>query len=302
MQFQQLYVFTRVVEKKSFSKAAEDMFLSQSTVSKHISNLESYFGQKLFDRLGKEIVITPFGLKLYPWAQEILKLKEMTIWDLKDWTCNIKGNISIAASTVPAEFMVPKLISHFRQEYPDVCFTMIQNNSETVAELLISGAAELGMLGEKFYPDKIEYIPFAEEKLVLITPASLKLEEPVSICDLLNQPFIFRTTGSGTQVKVEDLLKKSGIVRSSLHIAAYFDSVQAIKQGVKEGLGISIISEIAAVDYAKYNLVNAYQVNEMTEKRIFYFAYNKQRTLSPVTKEFIDVSLSARKLMALCTD
>jgi DNA-binding transcriptional LysR family regulator len=293
MQFQQLFVFTKVAEKNSFSKAAEDIFLSQSTVSNHISNLESYFGQKLFDRLGKEIVLTPFGQKLYPWAQEILKLKEMAIWDLKDWTGKIQGKLSIAASTVPAEYMVPLLVSRFRKKYPEVQFTLAQSNSEAVAEILIKGAAEIGILGEKYFPEKIVYIPFMKERLVLITPTDLKPEDPVSVNILIDLPFIFRTAGSGTQATVEKFLKKYGVHSSSLNIVAYFDSVQAVKQGVKAGLGVSIISEIAAADYSKYNLVNSYQLDMITEKRVFYIAYNKQKTLSPLIKEFIDVSLSA---------
>jgi len=294
VQFQQLFVFTKVVEKNSFSKAAENIFLSQSTVSSHISNLENYFGQKLFDRMGKEIALTPFGQKLYPWAQEILKLKETAIWDMKDWTGKIQGELIIAASTVPAEFMVPWLVSRFSQKYPEVRYTLTQNNSKTVAELLIGGEAELGMLGEKYYPEKLEFIPFIEEKLVLITPVNLKLEEPVAVCNLLELPFIFRATGSGTQAAVEKLLKKYGISSSSLNIIASFDSVQAVKHGVKEGLGVSIISEIAAYDYSNYNLVNSYKLDNITEKRVFYFAYNKHRTLSPLIKEFIDLSLSSR--------
>ncbi|MBS4025923.1 MAG: LysR family transcriptional regulator [Clostridia bacterium] len=294
MQFQQLFVFTKVVEKNSFSKAAEDIFLSQSTVSNHISNLESYFGLKLFDRLGKEIVLTPFGQKLYHWAQEILKLKEMAIWDLKDWTGKIQGKLSIAASTVPAEYMVPLLISNFRKQYPEVQFSLIQSNSEAVAEVLMKGTAELGILGEKYFPEKIDYIPFIKERLVLITPADLKLKEPVSVNALLDLPFIFRTSGSGTQATVKKILKKYGLHSSSLNIVAYFDSVQSVKQGVKAGLGVSIISEIAAADYANYNLVNSYPLDEIAEKRAFYFAYNSQITLSPLIKEFIDFSLAAK--------
>jgi DNA-binding transcriptional LysR family regulator len=294
MQFQQLFVFTKVAEKNSFSKAAEDIFLSQSTVSNHIINLESYFGQKLFDRLGKEIVLTPFGQKLYPWAQEIIKIKEMAIWDLKDWTGKIQGKLSIAASTVPAEYMVPLLVSNFRKQYPKVQFSLTQSNSETVAEVLLKGAAELGILGEKYYPEKISYIPFINERLVLITPTDLKLEDPVSVNALINLPFIFRTPGSGTQATVKKLLTKLGLHSSNLNIVAYFDSVQAVKQGVKAGLGVAIISEIAAADYANYNLVNSYQIDEITEKRAFYFAYNSQLTLSPLIKEFIEVSLAAK--------
>jgi len=290
LQFYQLFAFTRVAEKKSFSKAAEDIYLSQSTVSSHISSLEKHFGQKLFDRLGREVVLTPFGEKLYHWAKEILKLKEMAIWDLKEWTGKVEGIFHIGAGTVPAQFMVPFLTSQFFKKYPGISFTLTQNSSQLVAEEILKGNVDLGILGEKYYPEKIEYIPFLSEKLVLITPPELKLRDPVSIYHVLDYNFIFRKPGSGTQHVVEKFFKKEGLEPGCLNVVAYFNNVQSIKQGVKEGLGVSIISEIAAMDYAQSNFINKYELNEIKERRTFFFAYSRQKTMAPFITEFINFS------------
>ncbi len=287
MQFHQLVCFVKVVEKKSFSIAAEVLYLSQSTVSTHISSLEKYFGQKVFDRLGKEINLTPFGEKLYQWAKEILQIRENALWDLKDWTGKIQGNINIAASTVPAQYMVPSIIAKFLKKYPQVKFNLTQESSKKTAKSILKGNSDIGMLGEKYFEDKIKYISYTQEKLVLITPSSLKLKDPVHIEDIIEEPFIFRKAGSGTQKVIEKILKQQNIKKERINIIGYFDSVQSIKHGVKEGIGVAIISEIAARDFQKRGLINVNTITEFKEDRIFYLAYNKQKTLSPLAMEFI---------------
>ena len=288
MQFHQLMAFIRVAEQKSFSKAAETLFLSQSTVSTHINSLEKYFGQKVFDRLSKNVTLTPFGQRLFYWSKEIISIREKAMWDLKEWTGKAEGNIIIAASTVPAQYMVPGLISSFIKKYSGISFSVTQKDSLGVANYIASGDADIGLLGEMYYTDKLEYIPIYQEKMVLVTPASTILEGPVSLAKLLDSNFIFRKVGSGTQAFIEKMLHSTGIETSRFKIIGYFDNVQSIKQGVKEGMGFSIISEIAARDYEKSKLINSYEIEEMSGTRSFYLAYNKHKTLSPITLEFIN--------------
>ncbi len=283
----QLYVFTKVSEEKSFSKAAESIYLSQSTVSSHINNLEKYFGQKLFDRLGKEVALTYFGEKLYPWAKEILQLKDKALLELKDYKIKIEGHIKITASTVPAHYIVPGLLSRFSSEYPDIKYSLNMSNSREAAEMLAKGKTDLSFTGLKHLTDKLEFIPLAQEKLVAITPPSLRPAAKVSIKELAGYPFLFRKHGSGTQAILEEMLQKAGIDITKLKVIGYFNSVEVIKQCVKEGMGISIISEIAASDYVRQNLVNACEIDELKEKRTFYLAYNKKRTLPPIVDLFI---------------
>ncbi|RNC29383.1 MAG: HTH-type transcriptional activator CmpR [Candidatus Dichloromethanomonas elyunquensis] len=292
MLLHQLEVFTRVAERTSFSKAADSLFLSQSTVSSHISNLEKHLGQRLFDRLGKEVILTPFGQKLYPWAREILLLKDRALWEMKDWTGKIDGHLSIAASTVPAQYAIPFFISNFREKYKGIKFMLEQSGSEKVAEKLIKGEAEIGILGKQYNQEQLTYIPFAEEKFVLITPASLHLRHKPSLSDLVGYPFLFRKSDSGTQAILEQMLSISGVTLSELEVIGYFDSLESLKESVKEGIGISIISAIAAVDSIKNKMVNAYELDELPEKRMFYFAHHKKRTISPLAETFIDFSLA----------
>lgn len=286
MLLHQLLIFTKVAEEKNFSRAAESIFLSQSTVSTHINNLEKYFGQKLFDRTGKEVVITSFGEKLYPYAKEILAIQEKVMWELKDMH-KVEGLIKIAASTVPAQYILPGLISRFSHKYPGIKFAVESTDSKGVSELLAKGKADLGIMGNQYIPDKLEFIPIIEERLILAAPPDYNLSGNVSLKDLMDFPFLFRKYGSGTQAIIEKTLHKAGVDISKLNVIGRFDSVQTVKQCIKEGMGISIISEIAVADYVQQNFIKTYELNEFTEKRTFYLAYNKGRTLPPAVHEFI---------------
>lgn len=287
MLLHQLEAFINVAEKKSFSKAAEALYLSQSTVSTHISNLEAYYGHKLFDRLGKEIVLTGAGEKLYPLAKEILVLQDKALWVLKENADKIEGQLKIAASTVPAQYIVPKLIAGFSRKYSNIKYSLDLLDSIHVAEKLAKGEADIGLLGYQYLPDKLNFTPLIEEKLVVITPPDCNLPKTLSIKDITAYPFLFRKHGSGTQATLERILQEHKVELAKLHVIGYFDSVQVVKQCVKEGLGISIISEIAAADYVEQNWINVYELQDVSEKRTFYLASNKARILSPLVKEFL---------------
>lgn len=217
---------------------------------------------------------------------------------MKDWTGKVAGNLSIAASTVPAQYAIPFLMSKFLNKYQGIKFILEQSGSEKVAEKLVKGEAEIGMLGKQYYQEQLKFIPFAEEKLVLITPANLKLKNKVSISELVKYPFLFRKSDSGTQANLEKMLNIAGVALSKLQVVGYFDSLEALKESVKEGVGISIISAIATLDYLNNHLINAYELAELPEKRMFYFAQHKNRTLSPLAEAFINFSLDLSTVFA----
>lgn len=294
MDLHQLFVFTKVVEHKSFSKAAEEIFLSQSTVSSHISALEKNLGVKLFDRVGRESVLTPPGERLYHWAQQLLLLKDQALLDLNESMTELKGGIRIAASSVPGQFLVPQMIKHFRKDYPAVTFHISEASSKITAEKVLNGSVDIGILGEKYEDERLQYIPLLKEHLVLITATNITIPTPVTIHELVNYPFVMRSSASGTNALLERLLKKNNIPKDRLTIIAYTDSGQGLIQFVKQGIGISIISEIAADEYSSNKLINKYPVEDFDDERYFYLVYNKNKTLSLVAKLFIT---NAQKLI-----
>jgi DNA-binding transcriptional LysR family regulator len=288
MDLHQLYVFTKVVEHKSFSKAAEDIFLSQSTVSSHIQALEKTLNVKLFDRVSRENILTPQGERLYQWAQKLLLLKDQALLDIKEGMTELRGMIRIAASSVPGQFMIPKMVKRFRDQYPNAQFRISQSSSKNAEEKVLNGSVDFGILGEKYENDKLVFIPLLKEKLVLITSNQVEIAKPVNIHDILQYPFIMRNSDSGTNAILERLLKKNKISKDQLNIIAYTDSSQSLIQFVLQDIGISIISEIAAKEYAAENRLNIHEINGFEEERYFYLVYNLHKTQSILTKLFIE--------------
>jgi len=288
MDLHQLFVFTKVVEHKSFSKAAEDIFLSQSTVSSHIRALEKMLGVKLFDRVGRESILTSHGERLYGWALKLLLLKDQAMLDLKGGMMELRGMVRIAASSVPGQFLLPKMVKQFREQYPEVIFHINQSSSRHVGEKVLNGSVDIGILGQKFEDDKLRYIPLLKEKLVLVTSNQMELTEPVNIQDISDYPFVMRNSDSGTNALLEKFLKKNNIARDQLNIISYIEDGQCLLQFVIQGVGISIISEIAAREYSSNKLIKIYDINGFDDERYFYLVYNINKTQSLLSKLFID--------------
>ncbi|WML40953.1 selenium metabolism-associated LysR family transcriptional regulator [Neobacillus sp. OS1-2] len=288
MDLHQLYVFTKVVEHKSFSKAADDVFLSQSTVSSHIQGLEKTLGLRLFDRVGRESILTQNGERLYGWSRKLLLLKDQALLDIKQGTMELRGMIRMAASSVPGQFMIPKMVKQYREKYPEVIFHINQSSSKNVAEKVLNGSVDFGILGEKYEDDKLHYIPLLKEKLVLITSNQVELPDTVNIEDIVHYPFVMRSSDSGTNAILEKFLKKNKISKKQLNIVAYIEDGQSLIQFVIQDFGFSIISEIAARGYAGKNMLKMYDINGFSEERYFYLVYNRNKTQSLLSKLFID--------------
>lgn len=289
MDLHQLYIFTKVVEHKSFSKAAEAVYLSQSTVSSHIQSLEKGLSVQLFDRVGRETILTPHGERLYYWALKLLQLKDEALFDIKEGITDLKGIIHMAVSSVPGQFLVPKLVKKFHKEYPNVTFSISEAPSKVVADRVLSGKIDFGFLGEMYEHDKLHYLPLVKEKLVLISSGEFKLQETVTIEHILAHPFIMRKSDSGTKAILEKFLRKHQIKDNQLNIVAHIDSSQALIEFVKQGIGIAIISEIAARDYSLHNNLEIHEIEDFNEERYFYLVYNEMKTLSLISKLFIDM-------------
>jgi len=288
MDLHQLFVFTKVVEHKSFSKAAEDIFLSQSTVSSHIQALERTLNVSLFDRVGRENILTPAGERLYQWALKLLLLKDQALLDIKEGATELRGIIRISASSVPGQFMIPRMVKKFRMLYPKATFHVNQSSSKNVAEKVLNGSVDFGILGEKYDNDKLCYLPLLKEHLVLVTSNQSDIKGPVDIQDLLSCPFIMRNSDSGTNSLIERFLKKHNIAKDQLNIVAFTENGQSLVQFVLQDIGIAIISEMAAREYYDRKLLKIHEINGFDDERYFYLVYNKNKTQSMLSKLFIE--------------
>lgn len=284
MQLKQLEVFVQVVRLKSFSKAADALYLTQPTISAHISALESELGTKLVVRSTKEIQLTTTGNILFSYANQILGLCERAEQDVKTASSDIQGALSVAASTVPSQYLLPRILPHLRQRYPKVFFQVFQGDSSQVAQRIFENGAELGIIGSPVQKAGCVCTPFFSERMVIITPNTpeyQELEGEMTNQVLRSSPFLVREPGSGTRKRSEEFLRGVGVDPRELTLAAQLQSTESILQGVKNGLGISIVSGLAASDYVQMGAVLSFDYDSPLLTRQFYLIHHRNRPHSP---------------------
>ena len=235
MDLWQLNIFCKVIELKSFSKAAKAIHLSQPTISSHIKDLEAHFDCRLIDRLSKEATPTKAGELLYGYAKRMLALRDETETALAEYNGKVRGRLVIGGSTIPGTYLMPQLIGDFKKEYPDVIVSLVIGDTDHIIESILNGSLELGIVGAKAETQKIIQKKFIEDEMRLIVPADHRWagKKRVSLKQLVSEPFILRERGSGTLKSLQQSLIGLGNSIESLKVIAELGSTQAICQGIK---------------------------------------------------------------------
>lgn len=291
MNLKQLEAFVRVSERRSFSKAAKELFLTQPTVSAHISSLEKELDARLFVRNTKEVDLSEEGKKLYDYAKQMVEL-EHKIEDAfhadkeQEQQC-----ITIAASTVPAQYLLPQVLARFNEKYPKEQFRISETDSTQVVEQVLNRTIDVGFTGTVLEKKHCVYIPFYEDELIIITPNNERYrkfcEEGTGTNWIADEPLIMREEGSGTRKEAEKQLRKSGIDISSLNVVASIENQEAIKRSVENGMGVSIISRLAAQKDIENGLLLGFDLPAGDRVRNINIVYNKGIRLSGATERFI---------------
>ncbi|MCL2200900.1 MAG: selenium metabolism-associated LysR family transcriptional regulator [Oscillospiraceae bacterium] len=292
MDFRQLEAYAKVIELNSFSKAAEAIAMSQSSVSIYISSLEKELGTTLINRSTKEMSPTLSGKLFYESAKELLSLKHNTIYRIKNISENFSGEISILASSVPAQYILPKAVAVFSRAYPDISFNVKQIESFDVARSIASQKADIGFLGGTVVEDKCEFREFMTEKMVFIAPSHDKgfldsKEYPLEEL-LYGHNFISREKNSGAKFQYESFFLEQDINLSKINSSISFDNNQSIINAVINGLGISIVSEFAARAYIEQKMIKVIRLKARLPERKFYFVLKKNFSHSHLVKLFIE--------------
>lgn len=297
MDFKQIEAFVNVIKYKSFSKAAEATFLTQPTISTHISSLEKELGVTLIDRMGKESRPTKQGRAFYNYAINLLNTRERAINAMKKSTQEIAGKIDIRTSSIPGEYIVPELITEFHKHYPGVYFTVEQSDSEKVWNDILDNMGEIGFTGD-YQSNELKCELLLSDKLVCITPRTekfLKLREKantIMLMDLYNEEFVWREEGSATRKTFEEHCKNENPNWKFKNVAIV-NSLEAVKKCVSCGLGVSIISQLSA-DMSQQNEYITFLLNDIAFEREFYMVYNKNTTLAPAAQKFKEFVLDKK--------
>ena len=292
MDIKELEAFAYVVENCSFSRAAELLHLTQPTISSHVSALERKLNIKLIVRTTKETYPSDAGKLLYKYAKEILQVRENAAAALRNFSQEMKGTISIAASTVPSQYYLPHLLQSFRKKYPDIAFSIQMEDSPKVVEMVATRSVEIGFCGTMVASRKCVYQDFASDPMVLITPNTDRFRQYVGgtfpIERIRSETFISREKSSGTYQAGRELLSGLGIDIASLRTAVEIRSTESVKQMVSEGLGVGLIAESAAQDYVQFGKLLAFSFPDSDFRRRLYIVKHKNSILSPIAQVFYD--------------
>lgn len=291
MELRQLEVFTTIVKEGNFSRAAKKLYLTQPTVSAHIESLERECGIKLFERRNRQAVLTEAGANFYPYALDLLEMKEKAQESLVKFNQSMDSDISILASQTPGTYLLPRYTAPFYNKYPRASFTVSLLNTADVFEGILNYEADLGFVGAKPLEKKLIYHELEKDSLVLVagTPWQAVLNDrtdengKLRLDQLLDIPFIFRAEGSATREVLEKALKAKGREKGELKIRANLNSLEVVKQFVQEGVGVSFISQAAVQD----RNLQAFEIEDLQPTRSFYLIYHKDRVFSPTCERFI---------------
>lgn len=288
--FRHLETFCRAAGLKSFSKAAEDLFLTQPTVSGHILTLEKSLSVRLFDRTGREVHLTKAGEIFYRFALTILHSRKELINALSEFSQGIRGDLSLGASTIPGEYLLPKLMGDFKKERPHVAISLRIADTREIIQYVLERIVEFGLIGAKVNHPSLHYEKYTEDEIIVVGPSDHPLgrKKKVELHDLLEEPWIIREEGSGTQMAVEKALRAKGKSLKQFHVAMEMGSTSSLKEGVKAGLGLAFISKRAAEEELNRRLLLKIQVEGMESiLRPIYMVSYRGRAISPIGAAFL---------------
>lgn len=287
----QLEVFKAVAEKLSFSQAAHDLHISQSTVSQHIQSLETRYRTKLFDRLHRGIALTQAGSRLLSYAVEIERLYVETDNAMLEMQGTVGGRLHIGASLTIGEYMMPKILVNFSQLYPNVDIIMEIFNTEQITSMVMEGAIDIGFTeGPELAPGILTTLFCGGDELVIIAPPNKPLAKNVLVPleTLTAENWVLRETTSGTHRSLAAFFAQHHLDITTLNIVMQLGSTQAVKEAVRAGIGIAAISHFAVAEEVKRGDLKVIPLLEGPVRRRFTILYHKKKTLTYVAETFLN--------------
>ncbi|MDE5702112.1 LysR family transcriptional regulator [uncultured Bacteroides sp.] len=249
-----LRVFRSVAKNLSFTKASQELFVSQPAITKHIQELESAYQTRLFDRQGNKISLTESGKLLLEHCDRILEDYKRLEYEMHLLNNEYTGELRLGASTTIAQYVLPPLLARFIKKFPQVNLSLMNGNSREVETALQEHRIDLGLVEGVHRSPNLKYTPFLEDELVAVVHAKSKLSVSDELApeDLTDIPLVLRERGSGTLDVIERALSQHNIKLSALHVLMYLGSTESIKLFLEstDCMGIisirSICKELAA--------------------------------------------------------
>jgi len=269
-----LKVFRVVARHLNFSRAAEELLLTQPAVTQQIKALEDEYGVPLFDRSGGRIALTPAGNSLLPYAE---KLKEVSDEAFEVVTSSVgipAGPLALGASQTIGQYLLPNLVAAFLRENPRIAVTAVSGNTDKMLEALAARHIQLAMIEGPALRKDFHIEPFMEDQMVLVVPASHEwADTEVGIDALKHAPILMREFGSGSRRVVEAALHKAGLNKKDLKTIMELDSTEGLLSAVEAGLGITFVSRWAVRNQLTLGTLRLARIKGLRLSRMFSLVY-----------------------------
>jgi len=289
MDTRQLAAFCAVVERKSFSLAAERLGVTQPAVSLQIRSLEQRLGRQLLDRSGRRVEPTEAGRRLYASAQRVLAAEEHLLEELDaDDEGAITGTLELGASTGPGGTVVPLLLCEFQEQHPDVRVRLTVSDTQTVVDRVAGRELEVGIVGAGRRHRGVAFEPFFRDEVVLACPADHRFAgKTVSLDDLKGEKLIVMQEGAGVRQVIEDELRKAGMRLRDLDVRLELGLQESVRSAVLAGHGIAFISRLAIeADLAAGGIATA-RVRGLDPVREIFLARATGRSETRAARAFV---------------
>lgn len=286
-----LKVFFTVVKRGSFTKAAQELLISQPAVSKHIKEIEQYYQTTLFTRMGNSVVPTTSGLVLYNYVLEILTVHRNIEYDMLALNGKSAGNLYIGASTTVSQYVLPALLALFKQKYTAIQFNVVSGNSQEIETLLLEQKIDMGITEGSSRNALIKYTELVDDKIVVVARDQHPLlkQKHIELKQLMQLPFLLREYGSGTLEVVERHIEKLGYCLADLHSEMSFSSTESIKMYLQHSDSLAFISKAAISKELLHKELAIIQVKDLEICRKFNVIHRlgQQSKLVDTLSQFI---------------
>jgi LysR family transcriptional regulator, transcriptional activator of the cysJI operon len=283
-----LETFVKIIELKSFTKAAEELYLTQPTVSKQIADLEQFFQAKLIDRTKRTAGLTGAGEILFRYAKDFLALKRETIDAIAAFQGLRTGSLRIGASSVPGVYILPSMLKIYKERFPAIEVSLFLSDSREVTGRVESGDLDIGFVGSREETKNVSYHHFLEDNIVFVAP--LEFPDSIDLQDLPAYPIVVREPGSGTRKCFEAALKRRHVRPMDLRVVGELGDTEAIKAAVRTGMAFSYISNRAIEDELASSAFKLLQVRGLPGvRRRFFIIHKRGRSLSPQSEALVKI-------------
>jgi len=292
MDTRQLAAFCAVVERRSFSQAAERLHVTQPAVSLQVRALEKRLGTQLFDRSGRQVEPTEAGWRLYRGAQRLLALEEQLVSDVAASSeGELEGHLVIGASTGPAAIVLPVLLCEFQKEHPRTRVVLTVSDTQNVVEHVATRELELGIVGAARRHRGVRFEPFFSDQVILACPPGHRFAgRTVTLEELRDEPLILMQEGAGVRQIVEDALRKRATRLRDLDVRLELGLQESVRRAVEAGYGVTFISRAAIESNLEAGTLVEARVRDLELTREISLARAVGRARSRVAEAFVAFS------------